>query len=273
MEHGVPISSGVETLARTGSKLHVLHHGKICGRDASVPDPRTWIWARAPRGTISVVFRGGCANRGDPLPNLQSSLDVFDARLVLSTTLDDTANLANRMTLFGLNQVWAADITYIRLANEFVYLAVVLDVFSREGYWLGSWAKSQIPTSLCALKRAIENRRPPPGVVHHSDQSVQYACQECVAKLRDHQMLPSMSRPSNPYDNATCESFPRTGFRNTSPGCEASGITRCWELSDARAMTSAINHTGVIARWLETKCPVRLRLWKMLHVRTRNWSS
>src|SRR5258705_13179915 len=92
MQHGVPISGGVETLARTGSELHVLQSGKIRGRDASVLDPRTWIWARAPRGTISVVFRSGRANRGDPLPNLQSSLDVFDARLVLSTALDDAAD-------------------------------------------------------------------------------------------------------------------------------------------------------------------------------------
>ena len=114
------------------------------------------------------------------------------------------------MTLFGLNQLWAADITYIRLASEFVYLAVVLDVFSRKviGWALWRSLKSQLP--LCALKRAIANRRPSPGVVHHSDQGVQYACQECVAKLRDHQMLPSMSRPSNPYDNATCASFLKT---------------------------------------------------------------
>ena len=86
MEHGVPISGRVETLARTGSELHVLHHGKICGREASVPDPRTWIWARAPRRALAGVFRGGCTNRGDPFPNLQSSLDVFDSRLVLKAT-------------------------------------------------------------------------------------------------------------------------------------------------------------------------------------------
>jgi len=119
-------------------------------------------------------------------------------------------NLANRMTLSGLNQLWAADITYIRLACEFVYLAVVLDVFSRKviGWALGRSLKAQLP--VCALERAIANRRPPPGVVHHSDQGVQYACQEYMEKLRDHQMLPSMSRPSNPYDNATCESFLKT---------------------------------------------------------------
>src|SRR5438105_4721534 len=119
-------------------------------------------------------------------------------------------NLANRMTLSGLNQLWAADITYIRLACEFVYLAVVLDVFSRKviGWALGRTLKSQLPLS--ALERAIANRRPPPGVVHHSDQGVQYTSREYMQKLREHQILPSMSRPANPYDNATCESFIKT---------------------------------------------------------------
>jgi putative transposase len=119
-------------------------------------------------------------------------------------------NLATRMTLLGPNQLWVADMTYIRLAREFVYLAVVLDVFSRKviGWALGRSLKAQLP--ICALERAIANRRPPPGVVHHSDQGVQYACSEYMRTLREHGMLPSMSRPSNPYDNATCESFLKT---------------------------------------------------------------
>ena len=119
-------------------------------------------------------------------------------------------NLAKRMTLLGPDQLWVADITYIRLAREFVYLAVVLDMFSRKviGWALGRSLKAQLP--ICALERAIANRRPPPGVVHHSDQGVQYACSEYMQKLREHGMLPSMSRPSNPYDNATCESFLKT---------------------------------------------------------------
>ena len=119
-------------------------------------------------------------------------------------------NLAKRMTLLGPDQLWVADITYIRLAREFVYLAVVLDTFSRKviGWALGRSLKAQLPIS--ALDRAIANRKPPPGVVHHSDQGVQYACSEYMQKLREHGMLPSMSRPSNPYDNATCESFLKT---------------------------------------------------------------
>jgi putative transposase len=114
------------------------------------------------------------------------------------------------MTLLGPDQLWVADITYIRLAREFVYLAVVLDMFSRKviGWALGRSLKAQLP--ICALEHAIANRRPPVGVVHHSDQGVQYACSEYMQKLREHGMLPSMSRPSNPYDNATCESFLKT---------------------------------------------------------------
>jgi putative transposase len=119
-------------------------------------------------------------------------------------------NLATRMTLLGPNQLWVADITYIRLAREFVYLAVVLDVFSRKviGWALGRSLKAQLP--ICALERAIANRMPPPGVVHHSDQGVQYASKEYMETLRKHKMLSSMSRPGNPYDNATCESFLKT---------------------------------------------------------------
>jgi len=114
------------------------------------------------------------------------------------------------MSVLGPNQLWVADITYIRLTREFVYLAVVLDAFSRKviGWALGRSLKAQLP--VCALGRAIANRRPQPGVVHHSDQGVQYASREYLQKLKEHGMLPSMSRPANPYDNATCESFLKT---------------------------------------------------------------
>jgi putative transposase len=119
-------------------------------------------------------------------------------------------NLANRITLLGPNQLWVADITYIHLACEHVFLAVVLDAFSRKvvGWALGQSLKTQL--TVCALERAIANRRPPHGVVHHSDQGVQYASKEYMQTLWKHGMLPSMSRPGNPYDNATCESFLKT---------------------------------------------------------------
>jgi len=119
-------------------------------------------------------------------------------------------NLATRMKLTGINQLWVADITYIRLQTEFVYLAVILDRFSRK---VVGWALDRtLATRLAktALEKAIAEREPPPGVVHHSDRGVQYAAKEYVEVLRQHQMIPSMSRPANPYDNASCESFMRT---------------------------------------------------------------
>ena len=119
-------------------------------------------------------------------------------------------NLPRRLALSGPNQLWAADITYIRLAHEFVYLAVVLDIFSRKviGWALDRRLTAQLP--LLALEQAIAHRKPLPGVVHHSDQGVQYASRVYMERLRVSQILPSMSRPANPYDNATCESFLKT---------------------------------------------------------------
>jgi transposase InsO family protein len=119
-------------------------------------------------------------------------------------------NIASRMKLTGINQLWVADITYIRLKAEFVYLAVILDGFSRKvvGWELDRTLATRLP--LAALNRAIAERRPPPGLVHHSDRGVQYASGDYVRALRKHQIIPSMSRPANPYDNASCESFMKT---------------------------------------------------------------
>jgi transposase InsO family protein len=119
-------------------------------------------------------------------------------------------NLAARMKLSGINQLWIADITYIRLRTEFVYLAVVLDAFSRRvvGWALDRTLAARL--AVAALQKAIAERQPPPGLVHHSDRGIQYACAEYVQVLQSHGMLASMSRPANPYDNASCESFMRT---------------------------------------------------------------
>src|SRR5215208_3444827 len=119
-------------------------------------------------------------------------------------------NLARRMKLTGINQLWVADITYIRLRSEFVYLAVILDGFSRK---VVGWALERtLATRLTrtALERAIAARQPAPGLVHHSGRGVQYASDEYVQVLQEHRMIPSMSRPANPYDNASCESFMKT---------------------------------------------------------------
>lgn len=119
-------------------------------------------------------------------------------------------NLASRVKLSGINQLWVADITYIRLQKEFVYLAVILDAFSRMvvGWALDQTLAASLPKA--ALEMAIAVRRPGPGLVHHSDRGVQYASAEYVAVLQQHQIVPSMSRPANPYDNASCESFMKT---------------------------------------------------------------
>ena len=119
-------------------------------------------------------------------------------------------NLASRMTRTGVNQLWVADITYIRLTCEFVYLAVILDAYSRKvvGWALDRTLAARLP--IAALEHAIAERHPPPGLVHHSDRGVQYASGAYVQILHQHQMIPSMSRPANPYDNASCESFLKT---------------------------------------------------------------
>lgn len=119
-------------------------------------------------------------------------------------------NLASRMKLSGMNQLWVADITYIRLQHEWVFLAVILDAFSRKvvGWELDRTLAARLP--MAALEKAVADRNPPPGVVHHSDRGVQYASGPYVDRLRKHGMIPSMSRPANPYDNASCESFLKT---------------------------------------------------------------
>ena len=124
--------------------------------------------------------------------------------------LEVCLNLAGRMKLTGIDQLWVADITYIRLQGEFVYMAVILDAFSRK---VTGWALERTLTArlaIRALEQALAERKPPPGLVHHSDRGIQYACGEYVSLLRRHGLIPSMSRPANPYDNASCESFMKT---------------------------------------------------------------
>jgi putative transposase len=119
-------------------------------------------------------------------------------------------NLLAGLTLTGPNQAWVADITYIRILKGFVFLAALLDRYSRK---VIGWAISKrIDTALClaALKFALDTRKPPTGCIHHSDRGVQYACHEYVAMLEAANMTISMSRTGNPYDNAHMESFFKT---------------------------------------------------------------
>jgi putative transposase len=110
----------------------------------------------------------------------------------------------------GPEQLWVADITYIRIAVSFVYLAVILDAWSRRvvGYALSRQIDTRL--ALAALRAAIETRRPPPGCIHHSDRGAQYAAEPYRRELADHGLIGSMSRRGNPYDNGKAESFMKT---------------------------------------------------------------
>jgi putative transposase len=119
-------------------------------------------------------------------------------------------NLAQGLTLSGVDQLWIADITYVRLEVEFVYLAVILDAFSRR---VIGWALEQTlqdKLTIAALQMALKFRKPAPGLVHHSDRGVQYASRNYTDHLKQNGIEISMSRRGNPYDNARCESFMKT---------------------------------------------------------------
>jgi putative transposase len=119
-------------------------------------------------------------------------------------------NLMPGIELTTINQVWVADITYIRLRQEFVFLAAILDSFSRR---VIGWALEQnLQAALClkALEQALRQRQVKPGLVHHSDRGVQYCSKEYVETLARHEIRGSMSRQGNPYDNARMERFWKT---------------------------------------------------------------
>ncbi len=119
-------------------------------------------------------------------------------------------NLVPETAVNGVNQLWVADITYIRLREEFVYLAVILDAHSRMcvGWSLKRTLAAEL--TLEALEMALARRPIAPGIIHHSDRGVQYACDGYVALLRAHGFRISMSAVGNPYDNAMAESFMKT---------------------------------------------------------------
>jgi transposase InsO family protein len=141
-------------------------------------------------------------------------LCVRQRRFVVTTdsrhNLPVHPNLAREMTATAINQLRVADITYIRLRVEFVYLAVILDAFSRRviGWALGRTLEAEL--AVTALRMALIERQPSPGLVHHSDRGVQYASEAYTGMLKEHHAAISMSRKANPYDNAACESFMKT---------------------------------------------------------------
>ena len=168
-------------------------------------------------------------------------LCVVKRRFVVPTTDSDHSlkvypNLAAKMILTGVDQLWVADITYIRLEEEFVYLAVILDAYSRRviGWHLDQCLDNSL--TLNALHMALRTRSVRPGLVHHSDRGVQYASHEYTATLKDHGMEISMSRKANPWDKAYashCTSFAQcvttklagTLFENFTPWAFCGGFS------------------------------------------------
>ena len=142
-------------------------------------------------------------------------LAIRKRRFVPQTTdsghdFEVAVNVARRLIPTAINQLWVADITYVRLGRVDVFLAVVMDVFSRRIVGWNLAPKLTTELALTALRNAIESRQPAPGLIHHSDRGVQYASAAYVDTLLQHGIVPSMSRPGNPYDNAKCERFMKT---------------------------------------------------------------
>ena len=145
----------------------------------------------------------------------ENGLTVRPRRRFTATTDSDHdgpifPNLAENVVPANQNQLWVADITYIAIATGFVYLAAILDAWSRRvvGYAVGK--RIDVRLALAALRTAIAARQPPPGCIHHSDRGSQYAAEDYRAELAEHGLQGSMGRRGNPYDNAKAESFMKT---------------------------------------------------------------
>jgi transposase InsO family protein len=162
-------------------------------------------------------LRFGLQVNGKRILRVMHKYDLFRQikRRFIRTTDSEHAypvypNLLKGFEVTDVNQVWVADITYIRILTGFVFLAVVLDVFSRRivGWALAKRIDHRL--TLEALRMALRERNPRAGLIHHSDQGVQYACTQYVKELKEHEVAISMSTKGNPYDNAYAESFFKT---------------------------------------------------------------
>ena len=168
------------------------------------------------RVTVELQHRGVWVNHKRVLRLMRADnlLAVRKRRFVFTTDSRHGyavyANLATRLQLTGINQLWVADITYVRLRETFLYLAILMDAYSRRvvGWELGEDLRAEL--ALNALNRALADRAVEPGIVHHSDRGVQYCSQTYVERLQAYGFAISMSRAGNPYDNAKAESFMKT---------------------------------------------------------------
>jgi putative transposase len=185
-------------------------------RDAMQRVALEWPSYGRPRITAELRRRGWTVNpkRVYRLMREDNLLCVRRRKFLVTTDSNHARtiypNLARGLVLSGVNQLWVADLTYIRLREEFVFLAAILDAFSRRviGWALGCSLDDQL--TLSALRTALARRTPSPGLVHHSDRGSQYASRDYTELLQANQIGISMSRRGNPWDNAACESFMKT---------------------------------------------------------------
>ena len=185
-------------------------------RDAIQRIALEWPSYGRPRITAELRRGGWVVNpkRVYRLMREDNLLGVRKRKFVLTTDSDHGRkvyrNLTRGLVLTGVNQLWIADITYIRLQEEFVFLAVILDAYSRRviGWALKRTLEDEL--TLAALRMALSCRRVTPGLIHHSDRGSQYASTAYTGLLTAHGIAISMSRPGNPWDNAACESFMKT---------------------------------------------------------------
>ena len=185
-------------------------------RDAIQKIALAWPAYGSRRITAELKRRGWAVNRKrvQGLMREDNLLCLRKRKFILTTDSDHPLpvyrNLARSMVLTGPDQLWLADITYIRLLEEFIYLAVILDAYSRRviGWELDRRLEDRL--TLAALHMALARRRLSPGLVHHSDRGVQYASTDYTSLLKDDGIQISMSRKANPWDNAACESFMKT---------------------------------------------------------------
>ena len=226
-----PLLQGEHRIARTCALAGVSRAGyyrQWAGsapreEEAAIRDMVQWAALAQPRyGYRRVTFelrRAGVVVNHKRVLRLmhEDNLLCLRRRAFVPATTDSNhgwqvvANLTHGMILTGIDQLWVADITYIRMREEFAYLAVVLDAFSRRVIGWTLEAHLQASLAITALTMAITARRPPPGsLIHHSDRGVQYACKDYTELLEAHDIRPSMSRIGCPYDNAKAESFMKT---------------------------------------------------------------
>jgi putative transposase len=185
-------------------------------RDAIQRIALQWPSYGRPRITAELRRRGWTVNPKRVYRNLRKDnlLCMRKRKFVVTTDSNHGRkvypNLAHEMVLTDVDQLWVADITYIRLREEFVYVAVILDAFSRRviGWALDRTLEDKL--TLAALRMALSRRSVQSGLVHHSDRGSQYASGDYTDLLAANEIGISMSRKGNPWDNAACESFMKT---------------------------------------------------------------